>query len=146
MVTRFGDWGAGVNGGGWLVINGRRADFLYRSLRHVREVIERCCEEKADAVYQLGHPLGFQNQIHLGETHCCQTLYDLNGELAALKKLAVLVYRVLSGDLIYNDPGANAYHQLNRARELKSLRKRAKLLGFELVDRSSGEVLLNPVS
>jgi hypothetical protein len=26
------------------------------------------------------------------------------------------------------------------------LAKRAKLLGFELVDRSSGEVLLNPVS
>ena len=65
---------------------------------------------------------------------------------ATARKLAVLVYRVLSGDLIYNDPGATAYHQLNRARELKSLRKRAKLLGFELVDRSSGEVLLNPVS
>jgi hypothetical protein len=47
-----------------------------------------------------------------------------------------LVYRFLSGNLIYNDPGATAYHQLNRARELKSLRKRAKLLGFELVDRS----------
>jgi hypothetical protein len=58
----------------------------------------------------------------------------------------VLVYCVLSGDLIYNDPGATAYHQLNRARELKSLRKRAKLLSFELVDRSSGEVPLNPVS
>jgi hypothetical protein len=87
LVTRFGDWGAGVNGGGWLAINGRRVDFLYRSLRHVREVIERCCEGRADAVYQLGHPLGFQNQIHLGETHCCQTLYDPNGELAALKKL-----------------------------------------------------------
>ena len=36
--------------------------------------------------------------------------------------------------------------KLNHARELKSLRKRARLLGFELVDRSSGEVLLNPVS
>jgi len=65
---------------------------------------------------------------------------------ATARKLAVLVYRVLSGDLIYNDPGATAYHQLNRARELKSVRRRAKLLGFELVDRSSGEVLLNPVS
>jgi len=54
---------------------------------------------------------------------------------AKARKLAVLVYRVLSGHLIYNDPGATAYHQLNRARELKSLRKRAKLLGFELVDR-----------
>jgi transposase len=65
---------------------------------------------------------------------------------ATARKLAVLVYRVLSGNLVYNDPGATAYHQLNRARQLKSLRKRAKLLGFELVDRSSGEVLLNPVS
>jgi hypothetical protein len=36
--------------------------------------------------------------------------------------------------------------KLNHARELKSLRKRTRLLGFELVDRSSGEVLLNPVS
>jgi hypothetical protein len=47
--------------------------------------------------------------------------------------------------LVYNDPGATAYHHLNRTR-LKSLRKRAKLLGLDLVDRSTGEVLLNPVS
>src|ERR1700730_18675561 len=65
---------------------------------------------------------------------------------ATARKLAVLVYRVLSGDLIYNDPGATAYHQLNRARELKSLRKRAKLLGYQLVNHSTGEVLSIPVS
>jgi len=65
---------------------------------------------------------------------------------ATARKLAVLVYRVLSGDLVYNDPGATAYHQLHRARELKSLHKRAKLLGFELVNLSTGEVLLQPVS
>ncbi len=65
---------------------------------------------------------------------------------ATARKLALLVYRVLSGDLVYQDPGATAYHQLNRTRELKLLRKRAKLLGFDLVDRSTGEVLLNPVS
>jgi transposase len=65
---------------------------------------------------------------------------------ATARKLAVLVYRALSGDLIYNDPGAAAYHQLNRARELKSLRKRAKLLGYQLVNHSTGEVLSIPVS
>jgi transposase len=65
---------------------------------------------------------------------------------ATARKLAVLVYRVLSGDLVYNDPGAPAYHQRNRARELKSLRKRAKLLGVDLVYYSTGEVLLHPVS
>ena len=67
---------------------------------------------------------------------------------ATARKLAVLVYRVLSGSLVYNDPGAIEYHQLNRNRELKSLRKRARLLGFELFDPSTGEVLapnLQPV-
>lgn len=65
---------------------------------------------------------------------------------ATARKLAVLVYRVLSGDLVYQDLGAAAYHQLNRARELKSWRKRAKLLGLDLVDHSTGEVLLDAVS
>jgi len=65
---------------------------------------------------------------------------------ATARKLAVLVYRVLSGQLVYYDSGETAYHQHNRTRELRSLRKRAKLFGFDLLDRSSGEVLLNPVS
>jgi transposase len=65
---------------------------------------------------------------------------------ATAPKLAVLVYRVLSGNIVYNDPGAAAYHQLNRVRELKSLRKRAKLLGLALVDRTTGEVHVNLVS
>jgi hypothetical protein len=65
---------------------------------------------------------------------------------ATARKLALLLYRVLSGNLVYNDPGATAYHQLNRARELKSLRIRAKLLGFDLFDQSTGELLVNSVS
>jgi hypothetical protein len=65
---------------------------------------------------------------------------------ATARKLAVVVYRVLSGNLLYNDPGAVAYHQLHRAREVKSLPKRAIVLGFDLLDRVTGEVLLNPVS
>jgi transposase len=65
---------------------------------------------------------------------------------ATARKLAVLVYRVLSGNFLYEDPGATAYYQLNRARQLNSLRKRAKLFGFDLVDRATGEVLVNAVS
>ena len=64
---------------------------------------------------------------------------------ATARKLAVLVYRALSGDFVYNDPGATAYHQLNRTRELKSLRRRARLFGFQLLDQTTGEVL-NAVS
>ncbi len=65
---------------------------------------------------------------------------------ATARKLELLVYRALSGKLAYHDPSATAYLKLNRAHQLKSLRKRAKLLGFDLVDRSSGAALLNPVS
>jgi transposase len=64
---------------------------------------------------------------------------------ATARKLAVLVYRALSGHLVYHDPGAAGYHLINRAREIKSLRKRATLLGLQLLDPSTGEVL-NPVS
>ena len=66
-----------------------------------------------------------------------------HSEYRNARKLAVLIYRTLSGDLIYNDAGATAYHQLNHRRELKSLRKRAHLLGCDVLDRSTGEVLLN---
>jgi transposase len=65
---------------------------------------------------------------------------------ATARKLAVLVYRVLSGNFLYQDPGATAYYQLNRTRQLNSLRKRAKLFGCDLVDRTTGEVLVNAVS
>jgi transposase len=65
---------------------------------------------------------------------------------ATARKLALLVYRVLAGRILYQDLGAAAYHQLNRARELKSLHRRAKLLGLDLVDRSTGEILLNPLN
>ena len=60
---------------------------------------------------------------------------------ATARKLAVVVYRVLSGNLVYNDPGATAYHQLHRTRELKSLRRRVRLLGFQLLDQTTGEIL-----
>jgi hypothetical protein len=87
LVTPFGAWGAGVNGGGWLLINAHHVDLLYRDLRRVRAVIERCIRGEIDAVYQLGHPMGFQNQIYAGEIHVCQPLYDPAAILASLKQM-----------------------------------------------------------
>ena len=60
---------------------------------------------------------------------------------ATARKLALLVYRVLRGDITYSDPGADAYVQLHRTRLLKSLCKRAHQLGHALVDLSTGELL-----
>lgn len=65
---------------------------------------------------------------------------------ATARKLAILVYRALQGDLLYQDPGADAYDKQQRTRVLGRLRQRAATLGFELVNRDTGEVLPAGVS
>jgi transposase len=60
---------------------------------------------------------------------------------ATARKLAILVYRVLRGDLTYQDPGASAYLELHRTRLINSLRRRAKELGLSLINLETGEVL-----
>ena len=64
---------------------------------------------------------------------------------ATARKLAILVYRMLKGDFVYQDPGADAYDQQQRSRMLRRLRQTATTLGFDLVKRDTGEVL-NAVS
>jgi len=65
---------------------------------------------------------------------------------ATARKLAILVYRVLKGDLDYNDPGAQAYEEHHQARTLRNLRNRARQLGFGLVNVETGELLHGPVT
>jgi transposase len=60
---------------------------------------------------------------------------------ATARKLALLVYRVLRGDITYSDPGAGAYAQLHRTRVIKALRKRAQQFGLALFDPNTGEIL-----
>jgi hypothetical protein len=60
---------------------------------------------------------------------------------ATARKLAILVYRSLKGELVYEDPGAAAYDLRRREALLRSLRDRAAALGFGLVNRQTGEVL-----
>jgi hypothetical protein len=59
---------------------------------------------------------------------------------ATARKLALLIYRVLSGAWSTTTPAQSTVIP-NRARQLKSLRKRARFLGFELLDPCAGEVL-----
>ena len=64
---------------------------------------------------------------------------------ATARKLAILVYRALKGELVYRDPGAEAYDRQQRSHVLRRLRRTATTLGFDLVNRDTGEVL-NAVS
>jgi transposase len=65
---------------------------------------------------------------------------------ATARKVAILVYRALKGDLVYRDPGADADDVQQRTRVLRRLRQYAGALGFELVSRETGEVLEEAVS
>ncbi len=85
LVTSFGDWGPGVNGGGWLQIRGHHVDFLYREISAVRDAIEECVAGRPRSIYQLGHPLGFHIQIYAGEVHVCRPLFDPAGLIAQLE-------------------------------------------------------------
>ena len=65
---------------------------------------------------------------------------------ATARKLAILVYRTLTGRLVYRDPGAQTYTARQRARLVRRLRQRADTLGLTLVNRQTGEVLGETVS
>jgi transposase len=63
---------------------------------------------------------------------------------ATARKLAILVYRTLKGQLVYADPGADAYDAQHRVHILRRLRQRVQNLGFGLIHLSTGEVLESP--
>lgn len=52
---------------------------------------------------------------------------------ALARKLAILVYRMLKGDLLYDDPGPHAYMARQRTRAVRRLHQRAQALGFALI-------------
>jgi transposase len=60
---------------------------------------------------------------------------------ATARKIAILVYRMLKGELLYDDPGPCAYDARQRQRAVRNLRRRAESLGFALVDAETGELL-----
>jgi nucleotidyltransferase-like protein len=100
LVTDFGEWGPGVNGGGWLLVRGRHVDFLYRDLVAVRRAIDECRAGQPKTLYQLGHPLGFHNQIYAGEVNCCEPLHDPRAVLKGLKTLVARYPPMLRRSLV----------------------------------------------
>lgn len=99
-VTGFGEWGPWINGGGWLTIEGRAVDWLYRDLDKVERVISDCREGRITCDYQPGHPHGFHNHIYMGEVHHYRLLYDPSGELAGLKSLTAVYPKELRRAII----------------------------------------------
>jgi len=84
-VTRFGEWGPWINGGGWLTLGGVEVDVLYRDLGRVRATIADARQGRFSMNYQPGHPHGFCSTIWMGEVATCQPLFDPSGVIAELK-------------------------------------------------------------
>lgn len=85
-LTRRGEWGPWIDGGGWLGIDGVEVDVLYRDLERVRAVIADARAGRFTIDYQVGHPHGFCSAIWMGEVDTCRPLLDPAGRIAALKQ------------------------------------------------------------
>lgn len=85
VLTDFGRWGRWVNGGAWLVVGGKRLDWLYRSINAMERTIEECRQGRFHSDWYQQPPYGFHSYIYLGELSICNPLHDPDGILADLK-------------------------------------------------------------
>ncbi|MGV9771019.1 nucleotidyltransferase domain-containing protein [Streptosporangium sp. NPDC003464] len=99
-ITAPGGWGPWVDGGGWLTIDGRRVDWIYRDLDRVRRVWAGCREGRYEVGAQAGHPLGFYSHAYAGEVALCRVLADPGGELTGLRESTQAYPAALSAALV----------------------------------------------
>jgi hypothetical protein len=85
LMTAIGGWGAWVDGGGWLTIDGEAVDLLYRNLDRVDGVIDEVLRGEFSCAYHYGHPHAFVSHMYAGEIATCQALHDPQGLVAARK-------------------------------------------------------------
>ncbi|WP_342576377.1 nucleotidyltransferase domain-containing protein [Paenibacillus sp. FSL M8-0142] len=85
IITSLGEWGAWVNGGGWLVIEGYHVDFLFRDIHRVSRIVEECTKGSVSAHYQTGHPHAYLNVMYMGELSVCRILSDKDNRIQTLQ-------------------------------------------------------------
>lgn len=85
VLTGIGEWGPRIVGGGWLTIQRRKVDLLYRCVEDVRATIAECRAGRVSMAYQPGHPHGFASSIWMGEIALCRPLSDPAGVIDRLK-------------------------------------------------------------
>jgi hypothetical protein len=82
---RLGDWGAWVDGGAWLDVDGTPVDWILRDLRRVEEQCDRARGGQFSFHPQPGHPLGFLDVSYAGEVATCRPLCDDHDVLAGMQ-------------------------------------------------------------
>lgn len=99
-LTPIGEWGPWIIGGGWLKVQSKPVDLLYRNLDAVDAVLHDALDGKLRIDYQPGHPHGFLSTIWLAEIHYARPLYDPNGALGRLKSQLDPYPRALAETLV----------------------------------------------
>jgi predicted nucleotidyltransferase len=86
VATPFYGWGAWVNGGAWLTVEGQSVDFLYRNIQQVEKTIAECQRGEFQTDYYQQPAHGFFSYIYMAETEICVPLYDPDDILPRFKK------------------------------------------------------------
>lgn len=89
-VTRPGEWGPWVDGGGWLAIDGTPVDWIYREVDRVHRSWELAQDGAFSFHFQVGHPLGVPDFAYAGEVALGVVLADPGGELTRLKEQSAI--------------------------------------------------------
>ncbi len=85
-ITRPGEWGPWVDGGGWLVLDGVPVDWIYRDVDRVQEAWTRAHRGTYDWNAQVGHPLGVPDFAYVGELALALVLADPEGVLVSMRE------------------------------------------------------------
>jgi Predicted nucleotidyltransferases len=85
LIAPPGAWGNWVNGGGWLVVDGKHVDIILRDVDRVGQAVEDCRAGRVSAHYQTGHPHAYINAMYAGELAIARVLAETDGRLGALK-------------------------------------------------------------
>ncbi len=88
LICPEGGWGRWVNCGGWLMVEGRQVDLIFRDMERVRECIDQTEQGDISIHYQTGHPHAYLNVMYRGEMAASKVLYSGDDDFAALKRRA----------------------------------------------------------
>jgi predicted nucleotidyltransferase len=85
LATGLGGWGAWVDGGAWLRIDGVAVDLIYRDLERVDRVIAEVQRGEFQVAYHAGHPHSFVSSFYAAEIAVGVALHDPHTLIAARK-------------------------------------------------------------
>lgn len=85
LASPHGGWGAWMDGGAWLAIDGVSVDLIYRDLDRVDGAIDAALRGEFQIAYHFGHPHGFVSAAYAGEMAICRPLHDPDGLLTSRK-------------------------------------------------------------